>query len=60
MPDAYLIQCHDRPHQVNALAQYLANGGHDVFVHADARSAIGHQNQQPASLTLFCRFFALV
>ncbi len=55
MPDAYLIQCHDRPHQVNALAQYLANGGHDVFVHADARSAIGHLIRQTDSITLIRR-----
>lgn len=52
MIDAYLIQCHDRPHQVNALAQYLADGGHDVFIHADARSAIGHLIRQTANIHL--------
>ncbi|MBR5523581.1 MAG: hypothetical protein IKV82_08975 [Akkermansia sp.] len=38
--DAYLILCHANPVQVNALARYLADGGHDVFIHIDAASSI--------------------
>lgn len=38
--DAYLILCHDRPGQVNALARYLADDGNEVFIHADGGSMI--------------------
>lgn len=40
--DAYLILCHDYPAQVNTLAAYLAEGGHEVFIHVDAASLIRH------------------
>lgn len=43
--DAYLILCHDNPAQVNALARYLAGGGHEVFIHIDAASCIHHAVQ---------------
>lgn len=43
--DAYLILCHDQPAQVNTLARYLADGGHDVFIHIDAASCIQHAVQ---------------
>lgn len=38
MKDAYLVLCHARPAQVNALAAYLREQGHDVFIHVDASS----------------------
>lgn len=42
MRDAYLILCHDAPAQLNALATHLAAGGHDVFIHLDAKASIRH------------------
>lgn len=38
--DCYLILCHNRPWQVNAISAYLAAQGHDVFIHVDASSAV--------------------
>ena len=38
MKDCYLVLCHNRPWQVNALSAYLAEQGHDVFIHVDASS----------------------
>ncbi len=50
--DAYLILCHDNPAQVNALAHYLADGGHDVFIHADAAGHIRHALHTTAHIHL--------
>lgn len=41
--DCYLILCHNRPWQVNALSAYLAEQGHDVFIHVDASSTIASE-----------------
>jgi hypothetical protein len=41
--DCYLILCHNRPWQVNALSSYLAEQGHYVFIHVDASSAIASE-----------------
>ncbi len=40
MKDCYLVLCHNRPWQVNALSAYLAEMGHDVFIHVDALSPV--------------------
>lgn len=52
MRDAYLILCHDSPGQINALAGYLAEGGHDVFIHLDAKATVGHLVHTNASIRL--------
>lgn len=41
--DCYLILCHNRPWQVNALSSYLAEQGHYVFIHVDASSTIASE-----------------
>ena len=38
--DCYLVLCHNRPWQVNALSSYLAAQGHDVVIHVDAAAPI--------------------
>lgn len=52
MPDAYLLLCHDAPGQINALATHLAEGGHDVFIHLDAKSSISHLVRTSAAIRL--------
>lgn len=52
MLDAYLILCHDAPGQINALAAHLTSGGHDVFIHVDAKASIAHLVHTGASVRL--------
>ncbi len=55
MRDAYLILCHDRPAQINALAAHTAAGGHDVYIHVDAKASIAHLIRTNASIRLVPR-----
>lgn len=52
MRDAYLILCHNRPAQINALAAHFGAGGHDVYIHVDAKSTIAHLIRTNASIRL--------
>lgn len=50
--DCYLILCHNRPWQVNALSAYLAEQGHEVFIHVDASSPVQEQINTSARVHL--------
>lgn len=52
MSDAYLILCHDRPGQIDALATHCGANGHDVYIHVDAKSTIAHLIHTNASIRL--------
>lgn len=57
--DAYLILCHDHPAQVNALARYLVEGGHEVFIHIDSASCIRDAVQSGPRIHLLERTVAV-
>lgn len=50
--DCYLILCHNRPWQVNALSEYLAAQGHDVYIHVDAAASIASEIRTGNQITM--------
>ena len=52
MRDAYIILCHQSPWQVNELAEYLAAGGNDVYIHVDKAGNAASQIQTSKQIFL--------